>query len=100
METNHINIEAPLMYQNFRKHFPQFSDAETYPDALIEVARQMALPDVAGKSWTDERRQRGLSLLVAHYLACDLKLGPAPFEQSRYGQEFKRIRPKHVALAL
>ncbi|MEZ6966884.1 DUF4054 domain-containing protein [Aeromonas sp. S9(2024)] len=88
------------MLQNFRKHFPQFSDTETYPDVLIEVARQTALPEVGGKCWTDERRQRGLSLLVAHYLACDLKFGPASFEQSRYGQEFKRIRPKHVALVL
>lgn len=88
------------MHQNFRKHFPQFSDTETYPDALIELAEQMAMPKVGGAPWTEERRQRGLSLLVAHYLACDLKLGPAPLEQSRYGQEFKSVRPRFVAMAV
>ncbi|QNF17878.1 DUF4054 domain-containing protein [Aeromonas jandaei] len=84
------------MHQNFRDNFPQFSDKDAYPDALIEIAKQKAAPKVGGRGWTEERRQQGLLLLVAHYLACD----PEPFEHSRFGQEFKHIRPKHVALAL
>ncbi|WP_429025630.1 DUF4054 domain-containing protein [Aeromonas media] len=88
------------MHQDFRRNFPEFSDQEKYPDSLIELAEQMAIPKVGGGPWTEERRQRCLSLLVAHYLACDLKLGPAPLEQSRYGQEFKSMRPRSVAMAV